>query len=79
MAKDSKSSRKDDRLRKPACRDRKALQVVISFEPNRLSDECLASAYELALPIVQQESTRQRPKKNNDKEIHASTNERLVI
>ena len=79
MAKGSSNSRKGNGLRTPARRGEKALRAVISFEPNRLSDECLASAYELALPIVQQEPTKRRPKRNNNNESHDCTNQRLVI
>ncbi|MBZ0185832.1 MAG: hypothetical protein K8F91_06220 [Candidatus Obscuribacterales bacterium] len=79
MAKDLGSSRKDSRLRKPARQDKKGLVAVVSFEPNRLSDECLASAYELALPIVQEEPTRQRRKRDNKDESLSSTRKKAVI
>ncbi len=39
---------------------RRELQVSISFEPNRLSDQCLATAYELAFPVLQQDTSRKR-------------------
>jgi hypothetical protein len=49
-------------VRKAARSQRKELQVSIRFEPNRLSDQCLANAYELAFPVIQQDTTRKRSK-----------------
>ncbi len=79
MEQASRGSRKDDRLRKPARRGDKTLRGVISYEPNRLSDECLASAYELALPLVQPVLTRRRTKRNESDELNNSVSERTVI
>lgn len=31
------------------------LKVNVTFEPNRLADDCLTGAYELALPVVSQQ------------------------
>jgi hypothetical protein len=33
---------------------RVTLNVKVQFEPNRLSEQCLATAYEVALPLVSQ-------------------------
>jgi hypothetical protein len=33
---------------------RMTLNVTVEFEPNRLANDCLASAYELAVPLVSQ-------------------------
>jgi hypothetical protein len=51
---------------KAARSGRRELQVSVSFEPNRLSDQCLATAYELALPVIQQGTTRKRIKETFD-------------
>jgi hypothetical protein len=58
---------------------RKELQVSISFEPNRLSDQCLANAYELAFPVIQQDATRTRIKEKAGGKLPNLQSERLVI
>ncbi len=49
-------------MSKAAQGSKRELQVSISFEPNRLSDQCLATAYELAFPVIQQDTSRKRIK-----------------
>ena len=40
----------------PTARSRRVeLKVTVNFEPSRLSDDCLANAYELVLPLVSQQ------------------------
>jgi hypothetical protein len=34
---------------------RVTLNVTTEFEPNRLANDCLANAYELALPLISQQ------------------------
>jgi hypothetical protein len=68
---DFRSSRRGVRLREP-------IQVTVSFEENRLSEACLTSAYELALPLVQQEYAKRRSNKNKSGKWRTFENERLV-
>lgn len=42
------------------------LQVSISFESNRLSEQFLNTAYELVLPVIQQDTARKRVKEACD-------------
>ena len=42
------------------------LKIVCAFESNRLSADCLASAYELVLPLVSK-SIKQKPGKNQER------------
>jgi hypothetical protein len=44
--------------------ERMKLKVTVQFEPNRLSDECLSKAYELALPLNSQQ-TKSKAKQQN--------------
>jgi hypothetical protein len=48
------------------------LNVNVQFEPNRLAEQCLATAYELALPLVSQKvndkKRRQNSKDSNETE-----------
>ncbi len=45
------------------------LEIEIEFAPNRLSEEYLATAYELALkPVSREIDKRQKPKRCKDEE-----------
>jgi hypothetical protein len=47
-------------LSKATQRAKIELQVSISFESNRLSEQFLTTAYELAFPVIQQDTARKR-------------------
>jgi len=42
------------------CTTDQSVNVRVQFEPNRLSDQCLATAYELALPLVRKDRRQRR-------------------
>lgn len=49
--------------------ERLTLKMKVQFEPNRLADECLSKAYELALPLTSQQigsKTKQRRSRVSD-------------
>lgn len=50
-------------MSKTVHRKEKILRVTVSFEPSRLSDECLATAYELVIPLVCQDTKKQSQKR----------------
>jgi len=71
-------SGKELELAKPATGLKNELTVTVRFEPNRLSEECLASAYELALPLVEHDTTGKRMNKKSRGKTDAPK-ERLVM
>ena len=49
--------------------ERMTLKMTVQFEPNRLADECLPKAYELAMPLTSQQiepKTKQRRTRISD-------------
>jgi hypothetical protein len=54
------------------------LKMKVQFEPNRLADECLSKAYELALPVTFQQAgsktKQQRSRISNNHEFKKAVN-----
>lgn len=71
-------SGKELELAKRAASLKKELTVTVRFEPNRLSEECLAAAYELALPLVEHDTTGTRMNQRSSGKTNAKK-ERLVV
>lgn len=63
---------------KPAVGLKKELKVTVRFEPNRLSEECLAAAYELALPLIEHDTAGMRMNRKSSGKTNAKK-ERLVV
>ena len=45
--------------------ERMTLKMTVQFEPNRLADECLSKAYELALPLTSQQAGSKTKQQRN--------------
>jgi hypothetical protein len=63
-------------LTKPAQVRRKELKVTVRFEPNRLSDQFLATAYELVVPIREEDTSRRR--KQEKKQLQSGVKQKKV-
>ena len=74
----SQKSGKELQLAKPTTGLKKEFKVTVRFEPNRLSEECLATAYELALPLVEHDATGKRMNRKSTGKTNAKK-ERLVV
>ena len=74
----SQKSGKELELAKPAAGLKKELKVTVRFEPNRLSEECLSAAYELALPLVEHDTTGKRVNRKSSGKTNAKQ-VRLVV
>jgi len=74
----SRKSGKELELAKPAANAKKELKVTVRFEPNRLSEECLAAAYELALPLVEHDTSGRRMNQKSRSKT-SGKKERLVV
>ncbi len=78
VSEESQKSGKELELAKPAAGLKKELKVTVRFEPNRLSEECLAAAYELAIPLIEHDTTRKRVNRQSSGKTNAPK-ERLVV
>jgi hypothetical protein len=65
-------------LARRAVRQKKEFVVTVQFESNRLSEECLAAAYELALPLVEHDTAGKRKQRASNGKTNR-TKERQVV